>query len=297
MIKFNEDGRIFGLTVDDPAAAPGGGDPAAAAAAKPWYDGAPAEDVGYLQNRGLDKVTAREAALATAKAHREAEKLIGAPADKIIRLPNDLNDAVALREIRTRLGVPANEAGYVDAFKAIKHVDGTDLKPEEVTAWSKRALSLGLRPADALTLVNDSVKEADSGGAAAKMEREGKLAAQKSALATNWGPNMDANMFTAKQTAGALGVSPEAVAALEGVIGYDKVMDMFLKIGQKTGEDRFVANPQLGGGVGAMSVNQAQDRKTSLMSDTVWVQAYMNGDQEKAKEMLALNTIIVGGRR
>jgi hypothetical protein len=46
------------------------------------------------------------------KAHREAEKLIGAPASEMIRIPKDPNDAEGWRQVRSRLGVPADEKGY-----------------------------------------------------------------------------------------------------------------------------------------------------------------------------------------
>jgi len=170
----------------------------------------------------------------------------------------------------------------------VKHADGNDLKPEEVTAWSKKAFALGLKPSDALTLVSESIKEVDASGTTNATELAGKLAMQKSELAKNWGPNFDANMFVAKQTAGALGVTPEQVATLEGLVGYDKVMEMFRTIGTKIGEDKFVQNPAMGGGTGVMTRDQAQDRKTSLMNDKVWVAAYLNGDADKAREMTAL---------
>src|SRR5690348_6393637 len=58
-------------------------DTAAAAGTKVWFDGADAETVGHIQNRGLDKLPANEAALAAIKAHREAEKHLGVRADQI----------------------------------------------------------------------------------------------------------------------------------------------------------------------------------------------------------------------
>jgi len=100
MLKFKNGLLMTTMVEGDAGGGSGGGDAAAAAAAagaKPWYEGAAAEDVGYFQNRGWDKVDAKTAAFNAAKAHREAEKLIGAPADKMIRLPNDPNDAEAWR--------------------------------------------------------------------------------------------------------------------------------------------------------------------------------------------------------
>lgn len=285
MLKFLN-GRLLGTCIDDPAAGGGGG------AADAWHKDIAGEDLGYFQNRGWDKVDAKTAAINAGKAHREAEKLIGAPADKIVRLPNDPADKEAWRQVQLRLGVPKDESGY--DFKVIKHADGSDLTADEQTAFAKQALKLGLRPADALEFVSDTVKAGDTSKTAGSTEAAGKLAAEKSALATNWGPNYEANMFVAKQAAGALGVKPEAIAALEKTIGYAATMEMFRTIGTKIGEDRFVQNPALGGGTGAMTKEQAMERKSALMADKVWTQAYLNGDAEKGKEMLALNTMIVG---
>lgn len=297
MLKFLN-GRLLSTYIEGEVLPAGGTPPAGTPPAggdKPWFDGASTEDVGYFQNRGWDKVDAKTAALNAAKAHREAEKLIGAPADKIVRLPNDPNDVEAWRQVRLKLGMPQDEKGYTDPLKVVKHADGSELTPAEVASWSKKAFSLGLKPADALILVSESVKEADAGLSTNTVELEGKLAAQKSELAKNWGPNFDANMFVAKQTASKLGVTPAQIAATESVIGYDKIMEMFRSIGTKIGEDRFVLNPA-NPGAGAMTREQAVDRKASLMADQVWVKAYLDGDAAKKVEMTALNTMIVNQR-
>src|SRR5258708_6406048 len=131
MLKFLND-RLLGTCIDEPAP-PAGTPPAGTppASDKPWHDGLAAEDVGYFQNRGWDKVDAKTAAINAAKAHREAEKLIGAPADKIIRLPNDPNDAEAWRQVRLRLGAPKDAKEY--DFSTVKFADGTDLDEPFVT--------------------------------------------------------------------------------------------------------------------------------------------------------------------
>lgn len=295
MLKFLN-GRLLGTCAEgDVPPSAGGGAPPPAGGDKPWHDGIAAEDLGYFQNRGLDKGDAKAAALGAAKAHREAEKLIGAPANELVRIPKDPNDAAAWTAVRERLGVPKDANGYADAFKVIKHADGSDLKPEEVAAWGKKSHALGLRPSDALTFVSESIKEAAASSSASDVEKQGTLAAQKTALATNWGPNYEANMFVAKQTAGKLGVTAEQVTALESVIGYDKVMEMFRNIGTKIGEDRFIQNPA-NPNTGAMTREQAVDRKAALMADQVWVAAYLKGDAAKLAEMTALNTMIVNQR-
>ena len=82
------------------------------------------------------------------------------------------------------------------------------------------------------------------------------------------------------------------MASLEGVIGYDKIMEMFRSIGEKIGEDKFIKSGAPGNQGGPMTREQAVAKKADLMSDPVWKAAYLNGDQQKLREMLALNTII-----
>lgn len=262
------------------------------AAPASWFEGAAPEDVGYLQNRGWDKLPARDAALAAGKAHREAEKLIGAPAEKIVRLPNDANDVEGWRQVQRRLGAPADEKGY--DFSTIKHADGTALDANTSAAWAKRALDLGLTPAKATELMSALVREKDGINVASTQEAEAKLAVERDTLTKNWGTNFEANKFVAQQAAAKLGVTPVEVAALEKVVGYARVMEMFRNVGSKIGEDRFVTSPAPGGGAAPMTREQAVDRKGSLMKDETWVKAYLGGDAEKAREMTALNRMIVG---
>ncbi len=246
--------------------------------------------MGYFQNRGWDKVDAKTAALNAAKAHREAEKLIGAPADKMIRLPNDPNDAEAMRQVRQKLGMPQDAKGY--DFSSIKRADGSELPQADRDMWAQRALDLGLKPADAIKLVSETVKSEDALRSSESTEAAGKLAMEKTELAKNWGANYEANMFIARQAAAKLNIAPEAIVALEKAVGYSKVMEMFRDLGTKIGEDRFVSNPGPGG-TGVMTREQAVAKKAELMRDTQWTKSYMDGDRAKAAEMTALNTIIV----
>ena len=284
MLKFIDGRPAMNMAEGDAVVPPAGG-----GSDKPWYDGAAAEDVGYLQNRGWDKVDAKTAALNAGKAHREAEKLIGAPADKIVRLPADPNDAEGWRQVQRKLGAPADEKGY--DFSVIKHADGTVLEDAFASAMKARALKLGLKPTDATEMVSELVKMGDASEAAEATEAAGKLALEKTKLDENWGPKADTNLFIAKQTAAALGVTPEQVAAAEKIVGYAALMEMFRNIGSKIGEDRFVVAPG-GGNPGPMSKEAAMDRLSSLKADKVWVASYLNGDAEKAKEMAALNAMI-----
>lgn len=264
----------------------------APAAGTPWFTGVAGVDADmttYFTARGIDKLQPAQAAVELAKAHRAAESKLGIPADQILRMPKDAGDTEGWKALHTKLGVPGDPKDY--DFSTVKGADGTAL-PQAVTDWLRAtAVKLNLPKDAAVAFATDFQKHQADGLASTKAEFDGKLVAQKVELEKNWGVNKDANLFIAKQAAKALGVDPETIAALEGQIGYSKVMEMFRSIGTKIGEDKYISGNSTNAGV--MTRDQAQVRKSELMADTAWRDRYMAGGTNEAKEMTALNTLIV----
>lgn len=274
------------------------GNPAAATpvilSADPGYAALDAETKGYFENRGLDKKPLFDAVLEAAKAHREANKHLGAPADELVRFPKDPNSP-EWDKVWQRLGKPSDPKEY--DFAGVKLADGTDL-PDSIKDALRPALSTAGTPKDkapeiakAVVKYLDGIKAADTADATAK------LATEREALAVNWGKNVEANMFIAKQGAAKAGVTPEQVAALENSLGYSKTMEVFRMLGEALGEGRFVAN---GGGStpGLMTVEQASARISELKGDQAWGNRYLSGDREAAREFDALTRIVASaGRR
>lgn len=280
------------------AAAPGGAAEqaaaaaaAAAAASKPWYDGAAPEIVGHIQTKGWHEKPPHEAALAAIAAHREAEKFIGHPADHLLKVPKDAADAEGWKALHTRLGVPAEAKDY--DLTGLKFSDGSE-PADSFTDWVKTtAHSLNIPKERAGEFAASFVKYLENDAAGEAAERSAKLVEEQKALDASWGQNKEANLFIAKQAAAKLGITPEAIQALEGQVGYAAVMQAMLKVGQKIGEDRFVS----GGGIqadGILSREQAVSRKAELMQDQAWTKRYLDGDAAAVREMTALNTLIVG---
>jgi hypothetical protein len=270
-------------------------DAGAPAPSKPWYDGVAGVDqeiVGHWQNRGWDKKSAAEVALEATKAWKGAERLVGVPADQVLRVPKEVSDEAGWKAVWSRLGKPAEAKEY--DFSAIKFSDGTPLDDAFAESARQWAFKFNL-PKDAATgITQEFAKFLDTAETSEKTEREAKLVEQKASLKKNWGANEAANMFVAQRAATALGVAPETVAALESVVGYDKIMEMFRSIGEKIGEDKFVRSDAPGGKGGPMTVEQATAKRADLMSDPVWVKAYQAGDKTKLREMMALQSIITG---
>lgn len=265
---------------------------------KPWYEGADAEVLGNLQTHGWDKKTAAEAALAAAKSHMEAAKLIGGPPDKMLRIP-EANDATGWKNFWAKLGTPADpKTGY--DFKNIKFGDGSELTPEFQEQVRGIASKLNLRPTDAQSLAQELVKIMDAEDANSAASHTAEIAKQKTALEQNWGgpdtPQFKANMFVAQSAAQKLGIPKEAIDTLQNMegVGYASVMEMFRKIGEATGEAKFITGGATGGvgGQTIMTVEQAVARQAALKSDSVWVQKYLSGDATAIQEMNALNIVI-----
>lgn len=254
-----------------------------------WFTGADPDLLGHIQNRGWDTKPVNEVALEAARSHRELERLRGVPAEQLVRWPKDQNDAEHWGQVYERLGVPKDATGY--DLTGVKFADGSELSEDFVTTMRATAATLHL-PAEAVKGVAAAVaKYMDDADAREETTKQGTLIEQKQALAANWGKNAEANLFVAKNTATALGVTAEQITALEGVIGYDKVMEMFRAIGEKTGEAKYTGNGAPGGD-GAKTAEQAQAEKANLMNDAEWRKSYLDGNVDKAKQMTTLDTII-----
>ena len=273
------------------AAAKATADAAAAAGSKPWFEGVDTDTSGYLQNRGWDKLSAKDAALAATKAHREAEKLIGAPPEQVIRLPKDANDAEGWAKVHTRLGVPADVKDY--DFSTVKFTTGEVVDDEFAGELRSVAGEAKLTKDQATSVAKAVVKLIDKAEADDAAEYATKLAAEKVTLAANWGANKTANLIVAQNAAEKLGVKPDEIKALESVIGYARVMEMFRTVGSKTGEDTFI-NGGPGGGNTPMTKEAAQARLTSLEHDTDWQAKFEKGDVRARQEFDNLTRMISG---
>lgn len=255
-----------------------------------WYqgvEGVDSEVIGHIQNRGLDKLTPVQAAISAVKAHREAEKFVGVPANRLIRLPEDPNNADAMKDVYQRLGKPSDAKEY--DLSTVKRGDKPlDDKMQEFIR--NTAFNTNLSRAGATRLAEEMSKFLDASEGETKAQRDAALVLEKTELKKNWGANEVANMLVAQNAAKALGVSAEHLAALENTIGYAKVMEMFRQIGTKIGEDKFVTVP--GAPSNIMTREGATARKKELMADASWRDRYLNGGAPENREMLALNTII-----
>lgn len=264
--------------------------------ATPWYTGKVDQVMeGFIQNHGYDKMEPAEAAIKAMRSYQEAQKMVGVPPELMVRLPKEATDAEGWKAVYKRLGAPDDATGY--DFSTVKRADGSDPDAALTEALRQAAAKTNLPKDAAARVLQDLVAHMDGQATRSAADRQAALDTEKAALKANWGQHEAANMLAARQAAAALGVAPEAVAALEGQIGYAKVMEMFRNISSKIGEDKFVTGGpgNTGNPSGVLSVSQAHDVKRGLMSDNAWVSRYMAGDTAAVREMTGLNTIISSG--
>lgn len=266
--------------------APGGGP-----AATSWYSSAEPTVLGHMQTKGWDKLTPDQAALKAAHSHFELEKMRGVPEDQLLRLPKDASDEAGWNAVHARLGVPAKAEDY--SFDAIKKADGTPLDKPFTDEVRQLAHELKLPQNQAVLFAQKLAARVETEAKNEQAVYEAELSKEKTTLKTNWGQNAPQNMVIAQNAARKLGVTDDAIKSLEGIVGYAKVMDMFLNIGQKIGEDTFVRNgaPQ---GNGVVTREQAMARLAIMEKDQVWAQKFSSGDAAAAREFDALTRIVAG---
>jgi hypothetical protein len=238
----------------------------------------------------LADTTAAEAFVATAKAHREAERFVGAPADELVRLPKDAADQNGWNTVWSRLGKPSDAKEY-DLSNA-KFADGSE--PDDAFKdWFRNSALAANLPKDAAGRVaSEFVKYLESNAAAEAADQAAALAESKAALARNWGGNYQGNLMIAQNAARALGMDPEAVSALESVVGYEKIMNMLHTVGTKIGEDQFGRGAAAPNGV--MTREQASARLVEVKADKDFVKRYMAGGTAEKREMESLHRLIAG---
>lgn len=263
----------------------------AAGDSQPWWGGYDDETKGYVQNKGLATKPIAEAFAAVSKFHREAEKMIGAPANELLRLPKEPN-APEWNQVYKRLGALDKPDDY--KFDGVKHAGDKPLNEGLVATLRKAAHSAHLAPDAAQGFAKEIVQHLDKVESEKVLEATASVEKEKKALKDNWGTNEAANMVIARAAALALNVTPEAVSALEKQVGYSKVMEMFRLIGTKIGEDRFVNPGSPGGNGNVMTKEQAIAEKNALKNDNAWVNRYLSGGLEEKRKMEALDRLISG---
>jgi hypothetical protein len=251
---------------------------------------------GYFKTDPVTKapvaVDPKTVAIEATRAYLSAESLIGGDPNLMIRLPKSATEP-GWDKVWSKLGAPDKPEAY--DFTAVKGADGKPIAQSLADAIRKTAFDNHLPVTAVTALAATVVKQQEEAATAVALERNTKLIAQKEALKVSWTPDKyEAKLFAAKSAAAALKVTKEQLDALQENIGYDGVMQMFLDISTKIGEDKFVDGNPGGTTPNLMTKEQATAELAKLKADKAWAARYLNGDVEAQKQAKALATIISG---
>ena len=255
-----------------------------------WHQGVDDAIKTHWQNKGYDLSDPAKVAIEATKGQLEAVRFLGVPPNQLLRLPGDINDEAGWTNVWQRLGAPKTKEEY--DFTPVKFSDGSELDTGFADFMREKAYEMHLPTHSAVALSKAFVGFMESADQRETEQRSSRLVEEKAQLTKDWGNDYEFNRQTAVQGAQKLRVSAEDVAALENVVGYARVMEMFRKVGAGTNEDAYVSGKQ--GGEFMTTAQTAQTRLNELMANPAWGQKLSHGDPDTRREFDSLTRLISG---
>ena len=213
------------------------------------------------------------------------ERLVGVPAEQIIKLPKADADAKEWDAVHAKLGRPATpdeyklevptgaDDTYAKHIAKVMHENGLSAKQAQAVAKGQAEF-----------VATEITRQAEADATA--------QAAEKVALTKEWGAAYDKNLQVARAAAKTFGLTTEVIDSLEDAMGLKATMTLLHTLGSRLGEDAFE------GGSGhlssALSPAEAKARITGLKNDAGFRQKLINGDVTAKKEMHDLHVFAYG---
>lgn len=236
---------------------------------------------GYAELKGFKDPEA------VVRSYRDLEKLHGVPKERLLKLPEKMDDAEAMEAVFTRLGRPEKPEGY-----ELPKI--SESQPEDTVPFLQETFhKAGLSPSQATRVAEALAERAKSTTEAHQQKLSEVHADKEAALKQEWGAAYEQNMGQVVKIAQAMGLDEQEMLALEDTLGVDKVAKglygLIGKFGIKLGED----DPSAGdnGAQFALSPAAAQARIQFLKGDQEWTQKYLNGSPEHVAEMNRLQRL------
>jgi hypothetical protein len=245
---------------------------------------------GYAEVKGYKHSDPIEFSEALLKSYQNLEKLRGVPAERLLTLPENMEDAEALKPIMAKLGLAAPEKAEDYGFTAIEGMD-----QEFATTAQGWMHELGVPPKIAAGL-------AERWQAFANAQREGVLqeateetAAELGRLQGEWGPKYDENVEIARRAVRQFGFSESELQSLETSVGAAAMYKRFQAIGMRLNEGSFIEGANKKDGF-VMTPDAARSERTRLTNDKDFMAKYLNGDAPATEKIERLNRIIAGAQ-
>jgi hypothetical protein len=263
------------------AAATGGASAAAAQGGSDWTAGLNDELKGFVQNKSW------KGAHEALESYRNLEKLIGAPQDKLIKLPSD-DDTAGWDNVYGRLGRPARPEDY--GIQPPEKGGDPEFVKWATETFHKNGLSSkqakSLAEAWNAQMTKTAQDKAEASKAKARQDYE--------SLRREWGAVYEQNLMVADRGALRFGIDPQTAQQLANVMGAGKALKLLHALGAGTGEHAFVGGSNVPGANGPMTPEQARVKIAQLKGDPDFVKKYAAGGAKEREEMTRLHEYAYG---
>lgn len=253
-----------------------------------WYESAPDEVKGYIQNKGWDDP------FKAVSSYQELEKFRGANENELLRLPKDPDAEGAYDAIYTKLGRPDSVDGY-----EINIPENVTVDDARLNGAKELAHKLGLNQKQLQGIIDFDSQYYSQAQAQYEEQVAQQQEAEYNALRREWGSNADEREELSRR--GLRSILPEGMdkestlTKIEDAIGTAAMLKLFANVGDKMArEDRIheAGNERPFG----YTKEQASADKKALMSelsaDEKRLSAYNQGKGADYDKMRRLNEII-----
>lgn len=222
--------------------------------------------------------------------YRNLETLMGAPKERLIKMPEKSDDVAAWGEVYDKLGRPKSSADY-----QFKVPEGITPDPAS-TKWTQELFhKAGLTKAQGEMIANEWNSNVVSTEKVSVEARSAQTQVEKGALQKEWGGAWQDKVKACAAAMQAFNLDTAAVTKLESALGYSATMKFLSDIGSKVAESRFISGDGPHGLQGAMTPEQGRALLAEKKKDSAWVTRYNNGDYAAKEEMAKIMQAIAPG--
>lgn len=259
------------------------GNPAAAGGDAPWYS--TIEDVelrGFAELKGFKDPTS------VLSSYKNLEKHMGAPPDRILRIPEKADDP-AWSEIKTKLGYapPEKWEDYGLAAPEGAH-------PDYAAKAAQWAHKYGI-PKDALL---GMAQEQNAWVAEMSKHETESIKAQEEqdmqSLRTQWGQRYDASVELARRASRELaptaGLDEAGLSKMEGALGTAAFLKFWAGLGSTVNQEATVHGQTLATGFG-LTPEAASARFDQLKDNPEWIKKALTPGSMEAQELETLSLL------
>jgi hypothetical protein len=255
----------------------------------PWFSGIQDTDTrGWVETKGYKDL---ETAM---RSHRELEKFIGVPRDKILTLPKDENDVAGLEKIHKALGRPDAPEGY-----KLQIPEGSDeAYAKEAVKWFHKA-GLSQKQAETVVAANNEywaavLKQNQDAQIAkqAEIDAQSKKDLEKLTVEVGGQAKFEESMELARRYCKENNYDQSFLEKIENALGTYDFSRFMVGISKGMGEHTMYG---VGSGRGTnYSPEGATAKRAELLADKSFVDRYVKGDVQAKQEMDKLERIIAG---